>query len=97
MTMKWSISSIISNASYTTSHATRCAPQRITGAGDPGYEFTSKTVATVALCLGDPSCERRPGEGGVFTVGSAVKGKAIRERLEAVMVGDRNLMKFEKL
>ena len=63
----------------------RCSSQaqaayRITGAGDPGYEFTSKCIATVALCLGDTSCERRPGEGGIFTVGSAVKGKIVRER-----------------
>ena len=73
------------------------AAYRITGAGDPGYEFTSKCVATVALCLSDTSCERRPGEGGIFAVGSAVKGKSIRERLGSVMVGDRKLMEFEKL
>ncbi|GMH54498.1 hypothetical protein TrST_g2224 [Triparma strigata] len=70
---------------------------KIIGRGDPGYEFTSKIVATVGLCLSNPECERDHGVGGVMTVGSGLKGKNLREMIEEVQGEGGALMEFKKL
>jgi len=69
----------------------------IVGHGDPGYAFTSKTIAEVGICLGLESCHEHFGRGGVYTVGSALKLNEVRNRLEEAKHDGKPLLKFTKI